>query len=81
MAPPPRPGETFIQENPKWFTGCNCKREVAAIMNRWTEKEQATDTALNTISRTISNKTHGVDLLTIQARLREFIERWFDGKG
>ena len=49
-------------------------------MNRWGSLEDATDGRLNNIARTIANKTKGVDLLTIQTALRDFLRDWFDGK-
>ena len=82
ISPPPVEtlGGQFIKANPSWFVGCGCKREVAQIMDRWQSADDVTDQALNTISRTIANKTTGVDLMTIQTALRNFIEDWFNGE-
>ena len=74
-------GKAFIAENKSWFTGCGCKAEVTQIMNRWKSKDDVKDSAIDTISKSIANKTKGIDVVAIHKRLREFITRWFDAEG
>jgi len=64
-APPPRAtkaspsgwGDKFVELHSELFRGCNCKKDIVPVMNRWgTRPEKPTDDQVANVARTLYGK-------------------------
>lgn len=70
-------GKQYVVDNPIWFKGCTCKKDVIPIISRW-EVTRPTEQQIETVARTIRNKNKKVDLDTIVESLTSFVENLHD---
>lgn len=69
---PLSPGEAFVEKHDRWFGCGGCKRDVAAVINRWVGKS-VTAEQIQKVADTIANKKR-VDSDQASLALRAFLE-------
>jgi hypothetical protein len=84
-APPPREtksspsgwGDKFAESRPDLFHGCNCKKDIVPVMNRWgTRSEKPTNDQAANVARTLYGKQkRGVqEQLTVDVLAAEILQ-------
>lgn len=57
VAKPQGWGDAFAEENSRLFKGCNCKRDIVPVMNRWERREgEPTDSQITLVATTLYGK-------------------------
>ena len=71
-------GNFFVRTNAGYFRGCGCKKDVAAVMNRWSE--YPTEAKIMKVARTIQFKNKNVPVNTVRFDIIQAADAFFNGK-